>query len=260
MAQDILQSVKTIFSKPDSDFFIELNEGSPPGHASSRIFKGDLSITISRDLAKAEISDINLFTLVAFTICHEIAHCLGGHLKVIDKSILDSKSIEAHADYIGARLMSWYFGTLPDNDKINNLEFYKSFRDDPFHQLTDAFLYIKKYTFDMEGMGRYPTNGYRLTLIIGGVYSYLARIGVLNRNILHLMAKTILRSGISSSEAFSAMINSNSNAQVQVNLQQLVDDGLTDKATNLREIKVEYWFLFATHQQIQSIVDQQVLQ
>ena len=74
------------------------------------------------------------------------------------------------------------------------------------------------------------------------------------------MAKTILRSGISSSEAFSAMINSNSNAQVQVNLQQLVDDGLTDKATNLREIKVEYWFLFATHQQIQSIVDQQVLQ
>ena len=255
MVQDILETIKSTFTNPEIDFLIRLNEGSPVGHASSRFAGGNISITVSNELLNAEIADIDRFTLVVFIICHEVAHCMCGHLKVNDRSTQDSRSVEAHADFIGARLMSWYFDTLPMNNKICSLGFYKSFKNAPFDQLPDSLLYVKEQILCTDGMGRYPTNDYRLALIIAGFSSYLARTGVLSCDIEHLMAKTIFRSGISSANDFRVITTSNNNENILEHLKQLSDDRLTDKAINLNVIKAEYWFLFATHQQAIDIIE-----
>ncbi len=94
------------FFEDEANFTLNLELDSNSVQHASVVGIGDkLRVRLSRDFCSAQVSGIDDLHYFLFVVSHEIAHYLHSHNEHKDESDYDSKSVEAFADFFGARVM-----------------------------------------------------------------------------------------------------------------------------------------------------------
>lgn len=94
------------FFENNAGFVLNLELDSNSTQHASVVGVGDkLRVRLSKEYCSAQVSGVDDLHFFLFVVSHEIAHYLHAHNEHKDESKFDSKSIEAFADFFGARVM-----------------------------------------------------------------------------------------------------------------------------------------------------------
>jgi len=157
----------------DINFDVDLKTNLKKGYFSSAVVGDKKTILIHKDAALKEIDNIEDFLYFTFIFCHELAHCLNGHINYADEDEIDSKAIEAWADYsstlFGFELL--YYGE--NTSKILKNYLGENFKlEELLVHAANTIAEMYNTIFGDSDTNKYPLPSSRFHLSINGISAF----------------------------------------------------------------------------------------
>lgn len=153
-------------------FKLELGQRAMREHATYS-GRGDKAILcFSKDFCSYEVSSIDDYNFVLMIISHEFAHYFHKHNEHKDVDSLDTKSIEAWADFFGAKIMMTLATFGENNIRICRELGFNFHSGDMLDSMSNALYRLAESLFDTEDT-RYSNRITRVGYCAAGVTSFL---------------------------------------------------------------------------------------
>lgn len=168
-----LWDMKSFFVKGKAPKFdVDLGTRSMRDHASFSGKGNKLKLSFSKDFCTFQINTVDDYNFVLMIVSHELAHYMHQHNEHVDVDSFDTKSIEAWADFFGAKVMMSLLTFGQRNIELQEELRFKFHSGDMLNSIGKALYQLALTLFNIHDK-RYSNRITRVGYCAAGVTSFL---------------------------------------------------------------------------------------
>lgn len=168
-----LWDMKSFFVKGKAPKFnVDLGTRSMRGHASFTGKGNKSKLSFSKDFCSFQVNTIDDYSLVLMIVSHELAHYMHQHNEHVDVESFDTKSIEAWADFFGAKVMMSLLTFGQENIALQKELGFKFHSGDMLNSIGEALYQLALTLFNIHDK-RYSNRITRVGYCAAGITSFL---------------------------------------------------------------------------------------
>ncbi len=168
-----LWDMKSFFLKDKAPKFdVDLGTRSMREHASFSGKGSKTKLCFSKDFCSFPVNNVDDYNFILMIVSHELAHYMHHHNEHEDKSPFDTKSIEAWADFFGAKVMMTLVTFGKNNIHLQEELGFKFHSGGMLNSIGKCLYQLAKTIFNIED-DRYSSRITRVGYCAAGVTSFL---------------------------------------------------------------------------------------